>query len=131
MQIITVIPIEGNVPELISEADFYTALNTPRSIDYKDKIITIKERQYQLNTLNVSSNGGAGYLFKDLFIPSVNGQTDFALSHTPTIGIIPLLTIGGQTQEYGTDYTITDTTLTWLNNDFQLSITDRIIIYYS
>lgn len=133
MQTITLIPVGSSVPELINGTDFYAALNQVNSVSIPESIITIKDKRYSLKTLSINSISGAnaGYVFKDVFIPSVNGQTNFTLTQLPTAGIFPLLTVGGVLQEQGTDYTITGNTLTWLNTSFQLSTTDRIIIYYS
>lgn len=133
MQVITLIPVGGSSPEIISEADFYTALNKIGSVNNAERIITIKEKQYSLTTLNISSagSGTSGYLFREIFVPSLSGQTVFSLSQAPALGVQTLLTVGGHLQEYGSDYTIAALTLTWLNTDFPLSITDRIIIYYS
>jgi hypothetical protein len=133
MQTITLIPVGSSIPELISGTDFYAALNQVNSVSNPENIIAIKDKRYSLKTLTINSISGtnAGYVFKDVFVPSVNGQTNFTLTQIPTAGIFPLLTIGGLLQEQGTDYNIAGNTLTWLNNSFQLSTTDRIIIYYS
>lgn len=133
MQTITLIPVGGLLPEIINEADFYTALNKASSINGVEQFISVKEKRYNLTTLSISStsSGMAGYLFTQVFIPSTNGQVLFTLLQAPSPSVQTLVSVGGQVQEYGVDYTISGTTLTWLNSDFQLSITDRIIIYFS
>lgn len=67
---------------------------------------------------------------KDTLSITVNGQTVFALSTIPENVNISILTVNGQKQTYGVDYTIAGTVLTWLNTSFTLSTSDRMEIYY-
>ncbi len=61
-----------------------------------------------------------------------NGQTGFALSQTPKDAADVIMTINGVEYEYGVgkDYTISGSTVTWLDNDFTLATTDEVRFSY-
>src|SRR5437899_285843 len=101
MQTITLIPIGSLLPEIISETDFYSSLNKSGSVNKVDRIITIKEKQYNLSTLNISStaSGASGYLFRETFVPGDSGQVLFTLFQAPSPSVQTLLTVGGHIQE--------------------------------
>lgn len=69
-----------------------------------------------------------GDYLRNTFIPTL-AQTIFTLS-TSSISGYYFLTVNGLIQTVNVDYTISGTTLTWLNVDFSLSITDILIFYY-
>lgn len=74
--------------------------------------------------------GGAGLVpQKDTFVP-IAAQTIFTLSFTPGGMSTFLLTLNGLEQEEGINYTVSGTTLTWLNFPFVLAVTDLLIIHY-
>ena len=76
--------------------------------------------------------GSMGSVIKtDAFTPTL-GQTVFALSFPYAGSGDPVwLTVGGIAFELGVDYTLVGTTLTWLDVDFTLDATDRIVIIYA
>lgn len=61
-----------------------------------------------------------------------NGQTGFALSQTPKDVADVVMTVNGVRYEYGggKDYTISGSTVTWLDTDFTLATTDEVIFTY-
>lgn len=61
---------------------------------------------------------------------SFNGQTTFTnIANHPIIEPTKTsLFVNGQRQEYGLDYVITGTTLTWVSPSFSLEITDKITL---
>jgi hypothetical protein len=72
----------------------------------------------------------AGISEKDVLPVLANGQTLFTLSTIPGNPNISLLNVNGLKANYGIDYTIAGTTLTWLNTSYNLETTDRVEILY-
>ena len=68
---------------------------------------------------------------KEVFNVSLNGQTVFALTEVSNNPARSELHVNGNLQEYGIDYTISGSMLTWLDNDFTLTIGDKLIINYN
>ena len=65
------------------------------------------------------------------FIPiASNGQTVFALSALPENINSSKLYINGARQQFGIDYTIAGTVLTWLNTSFTLRTSDVLEVFY-
>lgn len=58
------------------------------------------------------------------------GQTAFTLTSTPTYPTKGILTLNGQEKIYGTDYTVSGTSLTWLDNPVLIT-GDKLNYYYS
>jgi hypothetical protein len=65
----------------------------------------------------------------DVFSPTL-GQTAFTLSATPSAPTTSLVWINGVLYEEGLDYTVSGTTLTWLNIAFSLGPPDLLEAYY-
>jgi len=61
---------------------------------------------------------------------AANGQTVFILTQTPTYPTKGIFTLNGQEKIYGTDYTVSGTSLTWLNNPVLIA-DDKLNYYYS
>lgn len=62
---------------------------------------------------------------------SANGQTAITLSQTPKDTNDVVLIVNGIQCTLTTDYTISGTTLTWLDTDFTLETTDEVRIEYA
>ncbi len=79
-----------------------------------DELMLNGVRKYYRNTLTVTTNG----------------QTSITLPKAPAADALDLteLTVNGQAMEYGTDYTISGATLTWVTAQagFALSTTDKL-----
>ena len=65
----------------------------------------------------------------DLFIATAS-QTVFVLSETPVDSTDVKMSVNGHFERITEDYTVSGTTLTWLNNNFILEAGDRIEIHY-
>lgn len=72
--------------------------------------------------------GGGGTFHVDFFSPTL-GETAFTLSATPSAPP-ELVWINGVLYELGLDYTVSGTTLTWLNISFSLGPPDLVEVYY-
>lgn len=61
-----------------------------------------------------------------------DGQTGFALSQTPKDVADVIMTVNGVRYEYGVgkDYSISGSTVTWLDVDFTMQTTDEVIFSY-
>lgn len=74
-------------------------------------------------------NGVRKY-YRNALTVSTNGQTSITLPKAPAPDSLDLteLTVNGQAMEYGTDYTISGSTLTWVTAQagFALSTTDKL-----
>jgi len=81
-------------------------------------------------TLVGSVTSSNGYPNIEKFIPTL-GQTEFTMAGSPTPSIVPILTVNGTEYEILTDYTLSGSTLTWLDNLFTLDGSDVVRIYYS
>ncbi len=74
---------------------------------------------------------------RDIWAPTAlnqitNGQVMFLLSHTPKNPADSFtLTVNGQTQVYGIDYTISLTTLTFIDNNWKMESTDEAMMLYN
>lgn len=87
----------------------------------------IPNKKYVDDTLAV------GFAKHDNLTVSSPGQTSFTLSTTPDDVTTALLTVNGQTRKYGVgeDFTISGTTLTWLDpGGMTLKTTDIVQIWY-
>lgn len=68
----------------------------------------------------------------DILTVSSNGQTALTLAATPKWGTAVELEINGVSylNGAGKDFTVSGTTLTWLNRQFTLATTDEVVAYY-
>ena len=68
----------------------------------------------------------------DVLTVSSNGQTAFTLAATPKWGGAVRLEVNGvaYVNSAGKDFTVSGTTLTWLNRQFTLATTDEVVAYY-
>lgn len=62
---------------------------------------------------------------------ATNGQTAITLSQTPKDANDVVLIVNGIQYALTTDYTISGTTLTWLDTDFTLETTDKVSVEYA
>jgi hypothetical protein len=68
--------------------------------------------------------------FIDAYTPTL-GQTAFTLSHTRNSSYLFFLTLNGVIQLENTDFTVSGTTLTWLNaGSITLKTTDSLVARY-
>lgn len=77
-----------------------------------------------------STSSSNGYPAIEKFVPAL-AQTVFTMSGSPTPTIQPILTVNGVEYEKGVNYTISGSTLTWLDTPFTLDASDDLRIYYS
>ena len=79
-----------------------------------------------------SGTGGSGtFNYKEEeFTPSFGGQTTFILAETYSAGGFSDLSINGATYAQDTEYTVSGTTLTWLDVGFTLDTLDRLVLRY-
>lgn len=68
--------------------------------------------------------------FTDRFTVAVPGQTIFALTNSFSPGGFSYLLVNSAEYTVADDYTVSGTTLTWLDTDFVLEVGDRVIIIY-
>jgi hypothetical protein len=80
-------------------------------------------------TTVVGSAGAAHPWTEDEFTPT-NGQVTFILSQTPTDLSSLMVNVNGVTADEGTDYTVSGTTVTWLNNLYSMETTDFVVVRY-
>jgi hypothetical protein len=74
--------------------------------------------------------GGRINAVTDAYTPTL-GQTVFTLSQTRDSNFLFILTLNGQVREETTDFTVSGTTLTWLDpSGLTLLTTDRLIARY-
>lgn len=69
--------------------------------------------------------------FVEDFVPLSNNQIFFIIPLTPSLLFKPILMVNGQEQRYGFDYDIVGDLLRWLSQDYSLTITDKLNLYYS
>ena len=67
---------------------------------------------------------------EEAFIPTVNGQTVFTLALGLEEDGLQFVFVNGVVYQLGVDYTLTGTTLTWLDTDFLLDTTDCVLVKY-
>lgn len=73
--------------------------------------------------------GGSGTFDKDEFTPTL-GQVSFILSRAPTDDESVVVTINGIETDDVTDWTVSGTTLTWLDTEYSLDSNDKLIVRY-
>ena len=61
---------------------------------------------------------------------SFNGQTSIILSSLPVDGKAVQMYVNGDKEDYGTDYTVSGTTVSWISGDFSLVTTDVVEFWY-
>lgn len=64
--------------------------------------------------------------FLETFIPTVLGQTVFPLANSVRPNVVSCLKVNGVDYRPGVDYTLSGTTLTWLDNLFVLDSDDTL-----
>lgn len=82
---------------------------------------------------NGTGGGGGGESFtREYLIVDTTGQTTFTLMAAPENPSETMLLVHAVEQEYGADkdYTVSGTTLTWNNKDFQLVAGEKIEVRY-
>jgi hypothetical protein len=67
---------------------------------------------------------------EDEYVATV-GQVTFILSQTPTDPVSVTVAVNGVIYDDISDYTVSGTTLTWLNTLFSLDTGDKVIVRYS
>lgn len=88
-------------------------------------------KKVKWGTDDVPPGGGGGSAFaEDEFTVASNGQTSFVLSQTFLSGGLSILFVNSTGYAEGTDYTVSGTTLTWLDTDFTLEIGDKVVLKY-
>jgi len=79
--------------------------------------------------LQSSSAGSGAAWYQDEFTPS-NGQVTFILSQAPVDTISVEFYVNGVLVDDVTDFTISGTTVTWLDTEYTMATTDKVIIRY-
>jgi len=74
--------------------------------------------------------GGGGDPEQEHITVLSNGQTSFTLTNAPIDSTTVMMFINGFKQIYGTDYTGSGQTITWLNTDYTLETTDKVEFWY-
>lgn len=124
----------GNDPDAIhdnvsGEIAALTEKTTPLAADLiliEDSATANTKKKVQIGNL---PGGGGNPWIENEFSPS-NGQISFILSQAPAdINSFTLL-VNGVLADDGTDYTVSGTTLTWLNNLFVLDTGDKLLARY-
>ena len=82
----------------------------------------------ELLTLADGMTAADGLLYRDGYTPTV-GQTVFTLTNTPSDTSVEMF-VNGVRYRHGIDYTVTGTTVTWLDTLFTLDGSDRVVITY-
>lgn len=77
----------------------------------------------------VSVGGGHSPWTEDEFVPT-NGQITFILSLAPTDLVSLEFIVNGVHFDDATDYTVSGTTVTWLNAAFVMKTKDKVLIRY-
>ena len=113
VEIIAQVSGSGTTPVIVvsMEGSTFTRLEVPASI------------------IKTSSTSGGGYTEVQNITPT-NGQTIFTLDNSVPAGLQPIVSISGIIFEQGVDYTISGTTLTWINS-VTLDTSDTLSVYYS
>ena len=83
-----------------------------------------------IDEFDPSSPASHLHIVENLTITS-NGQTGFALAQTPKDVNDVTVKVNGLSYAITTDYTISGTTLTWLDTDFTLATTDVLTVEYA
>jgi hypothetical protein len=76
-----------------------------------------------------SASSTVGQIQENIAI-SINGQTSITLGSTPVDPIAVKMYVNGNKQDYGTDYIVSGTTVTWISSDFSLQTTDIVEFWY-
>jgi len=103
-----------------------TEKTTPVGADLlliEDSEATNAKKRLQVTNLPVPA-------VEDEFTPT-NGQVTFILSQTPKNPASLQFLVNGVTADDGDDYTLSGTTITWLNNLFTMETTDKVLARYS
>lgn len=66
----------------------------------------------------------------EVFVATLN-QTSFALSSTPVDVNDVSVVVNGAAQTPGADFSVSGTTLTWLDTNFQLDAGDQVVVSYN
>ena len=82
-----------------------------------------------VETLEIQNTGSISTWTEDEFTPTL-GQVTFILSVAPTDLDSFSLHVNGIIYDDVADYTVSGTTLTWLNTPFSLETTDQLIAKY-
>jgi hypothetical protein len=80
-------------------------------------------------SLNVTGAGASVLETEEIFSAS-NGQTAFVLA-LASAGGVSFFSVNGILYAEGTDYTVSGSSVTWLDTDFTLEAGDEIIIKYT
>lgn len=112
--------VGANVHLRYNEVVEFADLDPLASVNYGEGI---DEVTFQASVLGYSR------VVEDVTV-TTDGQTDFTLTNTPyapTVGNTEML-VNGVTANYGAEFTVTGTTLTWLNTSYPLDTTDEIVV---
>jgi hypothetical protein len=76
------------------------------------------------------SGGGTQVVIRDTFSPTL-GQTVFTLSETPSLGdSLIFAVVNGGVYHYTDSFTVSGTSLTWLDTPMSLGPPDDLVLYY-
>lgn len=74
--------------------------------------------------------GSGGLLVNDVITASMNNQTSFTLSMTPTEPTSVIAIYSGLDQDYGVDYSVTGQVLNWFSPDFNIDAGENLKVRY-
>lgn len=113
---------------------FYEDADPTARVDVRlnslDSLVTKLEDELELEG-GGGGGGGTGSITieEETFSPS-NGQTIFILSKTYEVGGFVQFFVNGIKYDLTVDFTISGTTVTWLDTPFTLTTTDLVSIHY-
>jgi hypothetical protein len=77
----------------------------------------------------VDRPSGSATWLEDAYTPTL-GQVTFILSQTPTEPISLMLNVNGVEFVETDDYTLSGTNITWLDTDFSMETSDKVVVQY-
>lgn len=94
-----------------------------------DVLISLQPGRWERTPIG-STGGGGGASFAENEFSATPAQTVFTLSGSLVPGGLSVLFVNGLGYAEGTEYTVSGTTLTWLNVPFILEAGDRVVIKF-
>jgi len=112
---------------------FYEDADPSARVDIRlnslDSLISTLEDELDLSGGGGGGGTGSATIEEESFTPS-NGQTTFTLSKTYEAGGFVQFFVNGIKYDLIVDFTISGTTVTWLDTPFALATTDFVSIHY-
>ena len=100
-----------------------------RQLDTDDVYVVLTVGGSPTYAILTGAGGSVGPWTEDEFTPT-SGQVTFIISTAPADLQTLTFAVNGVLADEGTDYTVSGTTLTWLNAPFAMETTDLAVIRY-